>query len=493
MKGKTAMKHIITKTLLVVAILAAIGFGAVARAETVDTRIGKLDFELGVPTPGTVTKLYDEMDLQRACQLYLWALPAVSAAQVRLYTQFATGGTDGDVSIFEGYRSNSGLLTPNVTTPYVGGGFDLSEKGPMVLDVPAGMIAGSAMDLWQRPLTDFGLAGPDQGKGARYVFVGPGQDAPQDKGIRVVRSPTLSMMFFYRALESDPAKADATKKSLRVYPWRERENPPPTRYLTPDPDKVTKMQAIPRGLDYWKLLALIVDHEPVHERDRFFVAMLRPLGIEKGKPFNPDARQKKILTEAAFVGEAMAQANTFDKRFEGSRYRSQTQWHYVVTLNPSQEAADYSQLDERAAYFYEGVLLTNAMISRTPGIGQAYLGAYRDKDGHAFDGGQSYRLHVPPNPPAKQFWSITLYDIDTRCLIQNKEQIADRGSRQPDLVKNADGSVDIYFAPIAPKGFEKNWIPTGPGRAWFTWFRLYGPLEPYIERTWVLPDIEKIE
>ncbi len=102
-------------------------------------------------------------------------------------------------------------------------------------------------------------------------------------------------------------------------------------------------------------------------------------------------------------------------------------------------------------------------------------------------------LHVPPNPPAKQFWSITLYDIDTRCLIQNQEQIADRGSRTPGLMKNVDGSVDIYFGPAAPKGFEKNWIPTVPDRAWFTWFRPYGPLEPYSERTWPLPDIKKVE
>lgn len=129
------------------------------QAQSVETRVGKLDFELGVPTKATVAKLYDELDFQRACQLYLWALPAVSAAQARLYTQFVTGGRDGDVALFEGYRSNSRLLTANVTTPYVGGGFDLAEKAPMVPDVPAGLIAGSVMDLWQRPLTDFGLTG----------------------------------------------------------------------------------------------------------------------------------------------------------------------------------------------------------------------------------------------------------------------------------------------------------------------------------------------
>jgi len=433
------------------------------------------------------------MDFQRACQLYIWALPVVNVAQATLSMRFETGAQDGDVVIYEGYRNVSGVLTPNVTTPYVAGGMDMSEVGPVVVDVPAGMIAGSAMDFWQRLLTDFGILGPDQGKGGKYLFVGPGQEAPKMEGATVVRCTTFRFMFYYRALDPDPIKAEALKKGVRIYPWSKRENPPAMRYLTPDPAKVAKIPAMPRGMEYWERLAAVIEHEPVQDRDRFFMAMLKPLGIEKGKPFNPDERQKKILIEAAFVGEAMAKANDFAKRIPGSRYRPDTHWDYVIMADPAQDLKDYSQLDERAAYFYEGIFLTRAMMSTTPGFGQAYLGAYRDKNGHAFDGGQSYHLHVPPNPPAKQFWSITLYDVDTRCLIQNKEQIADRSSRMPELVKNVDGSVDLFFAPVSPKGFEKNWIPTVPGRAWFAWFRLYAPLEPYLNKTWPLPDIEKVK
>ena len=486
------MKNIITKTLLVVAILAAMIIGATARAETVDTRIGKLDFELGVPTKETVAKLYDEIDFQRACQLYLWALPAVSSAQAVLYGEFVAGTHHGDAVVLEGYRNLSGALTPNVITPYVIAFPDLAEAGPVVVDVPAGLIAGSAMDFWQRLLTDFGVLGPDKGNGGKYLFVGPGQEAPPLKDAVVLRCPTFGFMFYYRALDPDPVKAEAVKRGVRVYPWSRRESPPAMRLLTPDPDKVTKMPAIPRGMEYWERLAQVIGREPMEDRDRFFVAMLRPLGIEKGKPFKPDARQTKILTEAAFVGEAMAKANDFDKRFAGSRYRPDTHWDYVIMADPAQDLPNYSQLDERAAYFYEGIFLTRAMMSKTPGFGQAYLGGYRDKDGHAFDGGQNYHLHVPPNVPAKQFWSVTLYDVDTRCLVQNKEQIADRSSRMPGLVKNANGSVDLYFGPTAPKGFENNWIPTVSGRSWFTWFRLYAPLEGYIDKTWPLPDIEKV-
>ncbi|HEY2908592.1 MAG TPA: DUF1214 domain-containing protein, partial [Vicinamibacterales bacterium] len=159
--------------------------------------------------------------------------------------------------------------------------------------------------------------------------------------------------------------------------------------------------------------------------------------------------------------------------------------------DPVQDLVNYSELDERAAYFYAALFVTAGMRSTKPGVGQAYLGSFRDKDGHAFNGAQTYRLHVPPNAPAKQFWSVTLYDTDTRALIQSKEQRSDRSSRD-DIVKNADGSVDLYFGQTAPKGFEQNWIPTVPGRAWFAGFRFYGPLEPYFDKSWPLPDIQKV-
>ncbi len=175
------MTRILTKALAVVAILAATNTSVAVHAQSIDSRIGKLDFELGVPTKETVAKLHDEIDFQRACQLYLWALPAVSFAQARAQGEFTSGMSDGDVVIFEGYRNVSAILTANVTTPYVSGGLDLAKTGPAVVDVPAGLIAGSAMDFWQRPLTDFGVTGPDQGRGGKYLLVGPGQEASRSR------------------------------------------------------------------------------------------------------------------------------------------------------------------------------------------------------------------------------------------------------------------------------------------------------------------------
>jgi hypothetical protein len=219
--------------------------------------------------------------------------------------------------------------------------------------------------------------------------------------------------------------------------------------------------------------------------------MLAPLGLEKGKKFAPDARQAKLLTEGAQIGELMSMNISYAKRFENSYYRPDTKWAYVIMFDPEQEAPNYSQLDERADYFYEAVTSSKGMVSTTPGIGQAYLGAYKDKDNNWFDGGKNYKLTVPANPPAKQFWSFTIYDTYNRVGIDNKTQNADISSRD-DLKKNADGSVDLYFGPQATAGLEKNWLQTNPGNAWFAYFRLYGPQEAYLNRTWKLPDIEKV-
>ncbi|GAB3317921.1 hypothetical protein GCM10027451_36240 [Geodermatophilus aquaeductus] len=218
--------------------------------------------------------------------------------------------------------------------------------------------------------------------------------------------------------------------------------------------------------------------------------MLKQLGIEKGKPFDPDERLAEILTAASATGELMAQANTFAKRFAESRYWPDRQWDRAIVLdNSAQRGEHHDELLERASWFYEAVSFSEAMRSHTPGAGQAYLGAYADANGDWLDGGGTYTLHVPADPPAKLFWSMTVYDASTRCLVDNEQQRGDRGSRDADLVHNDDGSIDLWFGPTAPMGKESNWVQTVPGRHWFSYFRLYGPLEPYFDRSWKLEDI----
>jgi hypothetical protein len=276
---------------------------------------------------------------------------------------------------------------------------------------------------------------------------------------------------------------------LKMYPYAQRDNPPPMDIL--DVGARAWSGVPPRGMEYWQRLDDVIQREPIEPRDVFFHAMLRPLGLEKGKPFTPDARQTKILTEAAIVGEAMAKTNSADRRFAGSKYRSDAHWDFALQLDADNPTDFWNLLDERASWFYEAVGAGPAMAPKRPGPSSAYLGAYKDQAGEWLDGGRSYRLRVPPNPPIKLFWSVTLYDAGTRALILNDQKIADRSSRM-DLRKSDDGSVDIYCGPTAPAGFEKNWIPTVPGKNWFAYFRFYRPTDPFFDRSWPLPDFEPL-
>ncbi len=365
---------------------------------------------------------------------------------------------------------------------------NLMRTGPLVFELQPGLNASGVGTFWQRGIVDIGAMGPDQCKGGKYLILPPGSDMPDVEGYFMVRMPTQNIFLGVRSLDPDLKKGIVWIRSLQLYPYAERANLPKTKFIDAGSRKWSHMQ--PRGMAYWERLANIINNEVVQEHDRIMMAMLKPLGIEKGKPFNPNERQKKILTEAALVGEAMAKATTYEKRFDDVLYRPETHWKYVMFWHWTHETEYYHQIDEMAAYTYEAVATNKAMSTQKPGIGQAYLGAYKDSEGNWLDGSKNYQLHIPPNPPAKQFWSVTLYDVDTRCLIRNKQQIADRSSRM-DLLTNKDGSVDLYFGPRAPVGKEKNWIPTVPGKGWFTYLRLYAPTEPYFERSWQLPDIEK--
>lgn len=460
--------------------------------QLVDTRIGKLEMQLGLPTEATVRTLYDEIDFQRACQAYLWALPIVGIGEWQRAHENDFGAADGDIVVYTTYKAKLGILTPNITTPYIIGFANLARTGPLVIDYPEGLSAGGVLDFWQRPLFDMGQTGPDKGKGAKYLVVGPGQEAPTDSSYSTYRSETNNIGIGYRVLETDPLKAQVLMKAVRIYPYREREAPPQNRFLTTE-DK-TWSQTPPSGLLYWERLAALLDQEVVADRDRFFMAMLKPLGIEKGKPFRPDARQQKLLLDAAHLGEQMAKANSFDKRGESARYQPDVHWEstFAPGFAPSQDVEGYSQLDERAAYTFEAVWTSSGMVTKVPGIGQAYLGAHRDRDGNALDGGKSYRLHLAAGVPAAQFWSVTIYDLETRRPLENATGVVDRTSRQPALVKNTDGSVDLFFGPQVQPGSEGNSLLTVPGRAWFALLRLYGPMPEYFARTWPLSDIEPV-
>ena len=459
--------------------------------DVVQTRIGELtfthDFASGYPTDATIDKLFDEIDFQRASQAYIWAIPLISMAQWQHAYNVTLGAENGQIVFLNGYDDILGGLTFNATTPYALVFIDLGKE-PWVVHMPEGEVRGAAHDMWQREITSMTKPG-------KYVFVGPGQKAPagaEKAGYTVHETPTNSIFLGIRLIPTDPDERKALLNKVDIYPFAERNKPNPRGYITPQGKRWSA--AHPRGMDYWQRLSDIISKEPVEERDRFFMAMLKPLGIEKGKPFNPSDRQKRILMDGLLVGEAMAKAIDFKKtpRLEDAHYLDGSRWDIDTTSPPDQRREHYDALDGRASWFYEAVTNNLAMHGMETGEGQVYLTSYKDTDDEFLDGARNYTLHIPPKAPAKLFWSLTLYEVDGRDIIHNEYKVTDRSSRM-DLLTNKDGSVDLYFGPDMPKGKKQNWIPTEPGRAFFAMLRFYSPGKTLLDRSWVLPDIERVK
>jgi hypothetical protein len=454
-------------------------------------RVGALRYELGFPTPETSRKLFDEMDFQRAVQAYLWAYPAVSFESIRVTAKQDLGMDFNDLGIADNFVDPKSVwLTANDTTIYAFVNIDVA-RGPVVIEIPPGAIVGLLDDFWQRSLADVGLPGPDAGNGGKFLLLPPGHDGDVPSDYYALRATMHNHNLLVRGLIVDNDKADAVARirNVKVYPWTEREDPKPNRFVSISGELIDTTP--PSGMEYWARLATVIDNNPVQEHDRFFMAMLKPLGLEKGRPFQPDARQQAILEEAAVLGDAMARNVMYEgsQRETGVTAFPGTHWDWVILVKPSQETEHYSQLDERLQYTYGAIYLSPGIGVMRAGPGANYVQAFKDKDGNHFDGGKSYRLHVPANPPAAAFWSLTLYDSATRSMVQNPTNDAAHASYD-ELMTNADGSFDMFFGPVAPAGQESNWTETVPGRGFYPMLRLYSPTEPLFDGTWALPDVE---
>ncbi len=457
--------------------------------ETIQTPSWEFTFERGLPTKETVGLMYNALDFQRAVEGYIWATPMVHYDEWRRQMKEQLGLDYGDVAIWDNFCDPKTVgLTPNSTTIYAATHLD-SAVGPIVIESPPGAL-GMIDDIWQRPICDVGPFGPDKGEGGKFLVLPPDfeGDAPSD-GYFVVRSPSRVFGYLVRGLVSsrdDVKAAGENLRKVRIYPLSQKDNPPEMKFLSVSGKPLNLLP--PTDFRYWERVAEIINREPVHERDRLILGMLAPLGIEKGKPFEPNERQKQILTKAAAMGNVMCQTIGFAKR--SGEYVPGSKWGFMITMNADQRAEHYDQIDERTDYTYQGIWVGEGMIKKLIGKGSQYIGAYSDPDDEWFDGGKNYTLHVPAKVPAERFWSVTVYDSLTRSQIVNGGLKPAVGSYSG-LEFNADGSVEIYFGPKAPKGKEKNWIQTVPGKSWFVFFRLYGPTEAFFDRSWVLPNVEK--
>lgn len=466
--------------------------------DSVNTRMGAMKFERGYPTEETARKLFDELDYQRAVQAYLWAYPAVSFESIRLAAKQEFGADYLDLAIADKFvDSKSIFLTANDTTIYAFANIDLGKAGPVIVEVPPGAIVGLIDDFWQRSATDVGLPGPHGDKGGKFLLLPPGYKGEVPKNGYEVRQGTMNnynimVRGIVTNLDKDVPNAVERIRKMRIYPWSERTGPKPSRFASMSGKVIDTLP--PAGVEYWARLSAFINNNPVQERDRFFMAMLKPLGIEKGKPFNPDERQRAILEEAARMGDAMGRAMLFDaeQRFSGANAMGGTNWNWVLLVNPRQETASYSQLDERLHYTYGAIYTSPGIGIMKAGPGSNYIQTFKDKEGKRFDGGKSYRLRVPPNVPAAAFWSVTLYDTAIRSMIQNPSNDSARSSYDK-LKANADGSIDLYFGPKAPAEAGVNWIETVPGKGFYPMMRFYSPKAGLFDGTWKLPDVELLK
>lgn len=461
--------------------------------EKIQTPIGVVTLQDSYFDSDASRRLFAEMDYQRATQAYIWSTPLVSIATWRDNQSKAYGVTKStDFVVLESLKEKRGIVTANLTTPYI---FNFSnlKDGPVEISYPAGKTAGGVLDFWQRPVLDLGLTGPDKGQGATYIVVGPDDDPGKYKkdGVYVFQSETNNIFIGIRILDDSPGyfeKYTAAFKMGRVGQALET-----SRFITGK--DVEWSATAPRGIDYWKNLAGIVNEEPAREIDKAWYALLAPLGIEQGRAFNPDAAQKTALLKGAVMGELMTRNLQVNPRYT-QPYWPGTSWYKSFDFHISQETANRAEIDERATWFYEAVASTEGMVNPKPGSGQVYMTSKRDSKGRMLRADKNYKLHIPKGVPVGQFWSLTLYSENTRRAYDNggtEVRSASLDSRDKQLKYNADGSVDLYIGPQAAKGFEQNHMKTVGDDGWFVYFRLYAPLEPFFDKSFKLADFERLD
>jgi hypothetical protein len=472
-------------------------FAVPVQGETIETSIGTLEYEAGYPTPATTQKLYDELDFQRAVQAYLWALPMASYGAMA-DAHWALGADNHTVIVADKLAEPRQLaLTANRDTVYMSGVLDLRE-GPMVMELPPGLL-GTMNNIWQQPLVDLGGPfSPEQNRGGRFLILPPGYDGPLPAThYHVVRSDTNIVVFYLRAIpetRDDIPKLVELIETYRQYRLDEAADPPATRFVSlsgKDADLLTN-----EGFAFFETLARYINENPPRPQDMAMLGTLETLGIAHGRPFEPDERMKAILTEAAAVGRAMAEALAYAPRVPADivyAYPGERRWKKIFFADPTFHEPEYMAIDLRTKYAFEAIGTAKSMVVSVPGQGSQYVGAYQDSAGNWLTGDHTYKIQLPKDVPANMFWSLTVYDNDTRSMIRNKNGRPLVGSVHG-AVANEDASFDLYFGPEQPKDVpEANWVQTTPGKGWFVYLRLYGPEQPYFDQTWIPGDLEMVE
>ena len=455
--------------------------------------LGDLEFFDGMPTKETVEKAYYFIDFARGAQAFLSGLPATSLYS--LLDGFNSIGAGPGVLAYCGdlVDARSIFLTPNSSTVY--GVTEVNvEDGPVVAVVPPGGL-GFVDDAYFRYVTDLGLTGPDEGKGGNYLFVHRDYEGDTPEGYFIVKTPSYRTLVLYRVFVKDgdvKAATDQLQATFRMYPLSQAGNPPEQRFVNFSGKQLNSVHA--NNFEFFQELNAVIQNEPADAFSPELVGLFASIGIKKGQPFNPDARMKQILTEAVAIGNATARAIAFAPRDERVAIYPDRKWNSLFPgmdhefLNNGERV-----LDDRVLFHYVATGITPSMAAPKVGAGSVYGMASQDSDGEYLDGGKTYRVTLPAPVPVNNFWSFMVYSGQHRSMLETDQKLAGLDSNNPSVKPNDDGSYTIWFGPKAPKGHEGNWIQTIPGKSFFSLLRLYGPLEPWFDKSWKPGDFEIVK
>ena len=335
----------------------------------------------------------------------------------------------------------------------------------------------------------------DLGQGGKFLVLPPVYDGDVPDGYFAVRTATYCNFSFIRANADVVGYGDKAldfyRQHAKIYPLSAGPRPPVVKNIT----GVAWNSLVPEDASAFKAMHEVIDYEPAEAFGRELLGRLASLGIEKGKPFDPDARLQGILEQAAQQGVAMSRVIAFDCRDDEATVYPNRKWESpYVTNNSTFHRDDHIALEARTVFHFTADGITPAMAAQMPeGKGSRYQTTYKDADGNYLDGTKTYKISMPPEVPVALFWAVTVYDPWTRSEIQSQPYPSISSQSDPAPATNADGSIDIHFAADKPDGVpDENWIRVLPDRGFFVYIRYYGPLNDFNDKTWVPNDVELV-